>query len=251
MKDAVTLDSLIESIMFDTLDEANAKLAPYFLIADWNPEGTGDLDIISTLGGSVIAVLKSCAGPVQGDLFETGTAGSVTSDTDESYGAVIASAMEDSEDAPETFDFLNPTKGISSSVVRLPTEPYESPFRETPATDDVALRNSLINPASQLPDLLRFYANGTASGATEVTEEAPAPKFEFVNSTSDERTVNNTMRSAYRVLNDDEKKAVDDIKVMGQIFVDYLEDLGPSRENSIAKTKMEEAVMWAVKGQTA
>lgn len=68
-----------------------------------------------------------------------------------------------------------------------------------------------------------------------------------VDSTSDARTVNNTMRHAYRVLGDEEKKIMSDIKDMGLAFHDYCEKLGPSRELSLAKTKIEEAVMWAVK----
>ena len=83
-----------------------------------------------------------------------------------------------------------------------------------------------------------------------IREKTNATTDTYVKSTSDERTVNNTMRSSYRVLNDDEKQAVDDIKVMGTVFVEYLENLGGSRENSIARTKMEEAVMWAVRGIT-
>jgi hypothetical protein len=68
-----------------------------------------------------------------------------------------------------------------------------------------------------------------------------------VGSTSDERTVNNTMRRAYRVLNDAEKANMQLIKDMGLQFHDLVEGLGQGRELSLAKTKIEEAVMWAVK----
>jgi hypothetical protein len=71
-----------------------------------------------------------------------------------------------------------------------------------------------------------------------------------VDSTSDERTVNNTMRHAYRVLTDDEKKYMAAFKDMGLEFIEYCDTLEASRELSIAKTKMEEAVMWAVKAVT-
>ena len=70
-------------------------------------------------------------------------------------------------------------------------------------------------------------------------------------STSDARTVNNTMRHAYRVLTDEEKAAMQEIKDMGLAFHDRIAALGGSREVSIAKTKVEEAVMWAVKHLTA
>ena len=72
-----------------------------------------------------------------------------------------------------------------------------------------------------------------------------------VESTSDQRTVNNTMRHQYRVLSDEEKKQMQEIKDKGQEFLYLLYKLGGSRETSIAKTKIEEAVMWAVKHITA
>lgn len=69
----------------------------------------------------------------------------------------------------------------------------------------------------------------------------------MVDSTSDERTVNNVMRHEYRVLSDEEKKQMQDVKDMGLKFHDFVDSLGASRELSLAKTKVEEAVMWAVK----
>jgi len=72
-----------------------------------------------------------------------------------------------------------------------------------------------------------------------------------IESTSDERTTNNTMRHKYRVLSDEEKQQMQDIKDMGQAFIEYLDRVGGSRELSLGKTKMEEAVMWACKHVTA
>lgn len=72
-----------------------------------------------------------------------------------------------------------------------------------------------------------------------------------VDSTSDERTVNNVMRHAYRVLGEDEKAAMQKIKDDALAFHDFIGSLGNSREISLAKTKIEEAVMWAVKHITA
>ncbi|MCH4541413.1 Acb2/Tad1 domain-containing protein [Ochrobactrum sp. A-1] len=74
---------------------------------------------------------------------------------------------------------------------------------------------------------------------------------DIVNSASDERTVNNTMRHAYRVLSDEEKANMSKLKDMGLEFHSMVDGLGSSRELSIAKTKIEEAVMWAVKHITA
>lgn len=75
-----------------------------------------------------------------------------------------------------------------------------------------------------------------------------------VDSTSDARTVNNTMRHAYRVLSDAEKANMQSIKQAldeGLKFHDLIAGMGNSREISLAKTKVEEAVMWAVKHITA
>ena len=72
-----------------------------------------------------------------------------------------------------------------------------------------------------------------------------------VESTSDQRTVNNTMRHQYRVLSDAEKANMQKIKDMGLAFHDFIAGIGNSREISLAKTKVEEAVMWAVKSITA
>jgi hypothetical protein len=68
-----------------------------------------------------------------------------------------------------------------------------------------------------------------------------------VSSVSDERTVNNTMRHQYRVLSDAEKRDVLAVKDKGAELLELIEGFGSSRELSIAKTKTEEAVMWAVK----
>ncbi|NKF21587.1 hypothetical protein G7Y82_04600 [Solimonas sp. C16B3] len=55
----------------------------------------------------------------------------------------------------------------------------------------------------------------------------------------------------YRVLSDDEKAAMQKLKDMGLELHEFLTGLEQitktSRELSIAKTKVEEAVMWAVK----
>lgn len=72
-----------------------------------------------------------------------------------------------------------------------------------------------------------------------------------VDSTSNERTVNNVMRHAYRVLSDEEKATMQAVKDMGLEFHNRIAGIGTSRELSIAKTKVEEAVMWAVKHITA
>lgn len=69
----------------------------------------------------------------------------------------------------------------------------------------------------------------------------------YVPSTGDERTVNNVMRHEYRKLSDEEKALMQQVKDVGLGFHQLLESAGASRELSLAKTKIEEAVMWAVK----
>jgi hypothetical protein len=75
-------------------------------------------------------------------------------------------------------------------------------------------------------------------------------------STSDERTINNVMRHGYRVLSEDEKAAMQAVKDKGLEFWRLLRTVAgqspdsptaASRELSVASTKIEEAVMWAVK----
>jgi hypothetical protein len=76
---------------------------------------------------------------------------------------------------------------------------------------------------------------------------------DYVASESDERLANNAMRHQYRVLSDDEKHAMVRLKDMGAAFliaIDQYVPKGAGREAALAKTKMEEAVMWAVKGLT-
>lgn len=75
--------------------------------------------------------------------------------------------------------------------------------------------------------------------------------MQTVSSTSDERVVNNTMRHNYRILDDAEKANMARVKDMGMDFHEFVSGLGNSREISLARTKIEEAVMWAVKHITA
>ena len=58
---------------------------------------------------------------------------------------------------------------------------------------------------------------------------------------------NNVMRHGYRALNKDESEQMLQVKDVGLAFHDLCEKIGASRELSLAKTKIEEAVMWAVK----
>jgi hypothetical protein len=72
----------------------------------------------------------------------------------------------------------------------------------------------------------------------------------MIDSKSDGRVVNNVMRHGYRVLSDTEKNHMQKIKDEGLAFWNLLDSIGESRELSLAKTKIEESVMWAVKHVT-
>lgn len=77
------------------------------------------------------------------------------------------------------------------------------------------------------------------------TVQMPATRtFE---STSDQRASDNVMRHQYKVLSEDEKQAMDELKDIGLALHRRLDALGQSRELALAKTKVEEAVMWGVK----
>ncbi|MET4128395.1 hypothetical protein [Roseovarius sp. MBR-6] len=69
-------------------------------------------------------------------------------------------------------------------------------------------------------------------------------------STDDARVANSPVRHAYRVLSEAEKAQMAAIKDLGEAFLDALAP-HQGREFAIARTKIEEAVMWAVKGITA
>lgn len=57
-------------------------------------------------------------------------------------------------------------------------------------------------------------------------------------------------RPDYRALTEDQKARLVAVKDSGAEFLALCDTLGASRELSIAKTNIEQAVMWAVKGIT-
>lgn len=74
-----------------------------------------------------------------------------------------------------------------------------------------------------------------------------AEKFD---STSDQRVTNNVMRHQYKVLSDAEKLNMQKVKDEALAFWELLDSIGVSRELSLAKTKIEESVFWAIKHVT-
>ena len=73
------------------------------------------------------------------------------------------------------------------------------------------------------------------------------PMTNTLPSHSDQRVVNNVMRHEYRTLSEAETAYMKLLKDMGRAFLETCDEIGASREMSLAKTKIEEAVMWAVK----
>ena len=69
-------------------------------------------------------------------------------------------------------------------------------------------------------------------------------------SESDNRTANNAVRHTYRVLTAEEKQEMVDLKDIGAAFIVRCNQIGASRELSLAITNAEQAVMWAVKHVT-
>lgn len=59
------------------------------------------------------------------------------------------------------------------------------------------------------------------------------------------------MRAKTRELTAEQHSKIANIKAMGEAFVELLGTPPPNRELALARTKMEEAVMWATKGVTA
>lgn len=94
-----------------------------------------------------------------------------------------------------------------------------------------------------------YSVDEAVAGLVESFKKATAT----VEASSDARTVNSTdangnvMRHSYRVLTELEKIAMQAVKDKGLEFYNLIASLGEGRELSIAKTKIEEAVMWGTK----
>lgn len=56
-------------------------------------------------------------------------------------------------------------------------------------------------------------------------------------------------KAVYTEVNEDQQKRIDDIRLMFSKMYDVIETVcKPSRETSLAVTKLEEAQFWAIKG---
>jgi hypothetical protein len=96
----------------------------------------------------------------------------------------------------------------------------------------------------------RFLRAKDSADEVQIQPQPKEAEMTTVDSTSDARTINNVMRHGYRVLSDDEKAQMQAIKDKGLELWTLIGSIGESRELSLAKTKAEESVMWAVKHVT-
>lgn len=121
--------------------------------------------------------------------------------------------------------------------------------------------DDLFRIVMALPEFKRRYTVSERNLEIDEVMDEPLPDLsalpkagEKIDSTSDERVTNNVMRHEYKVLSDQEKSIMKTIKDYGLDFHSLLCEMeasqGHSRELSLAKTKIEEAVMWAVKHVT-
>ena len=76
-----------------------------------------------------------------------------------------------------------------------------------------------------------------------------------IDSTSDDRTANNAARHTYRILTDEEKAQMQEVKDLGAAFIAKLLEIGgadlTSRDLMLAKDHAEDAVMRAVRHITS
>ena len=122
--------------------------------------------------------------------------------------------------------------------------PHETPFQFT--------ASELQAQVNQLSALDAFNCHQSVRDTQQ--EGMPVEKEPFtrmkIDGEDDRRVENNVVLHEYRILSDQEKATMKQIKDMGLEMIEYLDLIGEGREISIAKTRIEEAVMWAAKHVT-
>ncbi|MES1927533.1 hypothetical protein [Salinisphaera sp. T31B1] len=107
--------------------------------------------------------------------------------------------------------------------------------------------NVAVKPAGKN----RIPGEAIPRGFLQLISDQGNTMADHVDSTSNDRTTNNAVRHKYRVLTDEEKAQMQKIKDDGLAMLEYFDSIGQSRELSLAKTKIEEAVMWSCKHVTS
>jgi hypothetical protein len=129
-------------------------------------------------------------------------------------------------------------------AARMRLESHNAEIGNLRSADLRLLRASACPRKGSLPHPRhRMGGNLSAKGTHQMSD--------FVDSTGDDRVINNVMRHGYRVLTEREKETMLKLKDDGLAFWQLLDSIGSSRELAIAKTQIEEAVMWGVKHVTA
>lgn len=147
------------------------------------------------------------------------------------------------------FNIENPGAPPSASHESWLKEKEATGWKYGPVKDAEKKEHPCFVPYDQLPEVQKRKDALFKYTVLSLTGLAGVGGRKMVSSASDERTVNNAnvMRHNYRVLSDQEKNLMVEVKDLGLHFHTLLGNIGQSREISLAKTKVEEAVMWAVK----
>lgn len=225
LPDTVTLDVLYD-ILFDDVDTANAKLAPHGLKVSPDFQYPGTVHIVSIASGESVGNITRAKVEPEAVAETPDYVKAQRDDSEMDFDQITRRFIRQYEDEevrkfdPETDDILARIRAR-----KLPPQPTPALTQEDQESED-----------RRIMRLLRSR------------RDAMTPPT--VVSTSDERTVNNVMRHAYRVLNEDEKAQMQKVKDMGLEFWNLIDSLGSDRELSNAKTRIEEAVMWATKSIT-
>lgn len=106
-------------------------------------------------------------------------------------------------------------------------------------------------PMGQTETMPEGATNPPSDGAVSNPPDTTPSSGSMIPSQSDARTVNNVMRHQYKILTEEEKSLMVHIKDRALALWNVFDGMGSSRELSVAKTKCEEAAMWAVKHLTA
>lgn len=112
--------------------------------------------------------------------------------------------------------------------------------------DTMTTQDELVTPeqASMLSEAYRFFSTMEAKYIGDLAHTTIALHEQLV-------AANNAVRHTYRVLSDAEKQQMLELKDLGAAFIAKCNEIGKSRDLSLAVTNAEQAVMWAVKHVTA
>lgn len=229
MQQDITANEIVEIIMYNDAPEANTLLRQFGLLSRDITDSL--VEIYSLRDGTLVHTLEF-------GVYLT---------SPDSEEEVPATPEVTTEDPAPLASLMRPTP--LADLIGIKTKPNTRSMEFREALDE-ALKEDEDSIDADILARLRERA------LREAIQNAVADSNGggMVNSTSDDRVVNNAVRHQYRILNEDEKANMQEIKDIGLAFLEFIEAIenenGPTRELSIAKTKVEEAVMWATKSIT-